>query len=243
MLVLEHEDDSGAELLADAAVHRGFALHIVNAATSTLPSVDTYDAVLVLGSAESVCNPAIGSWFAAELAMLRMANAAGIPVFGVCFGAQALAVALGGSVRRASRPEIGWVTVATEDLAVIAPGPWFQWHTDAITPPAGATILATTDVCVQAYRIGPHLAVQFHPEAQVRQAIDWPAADPVNLAVSGQTATEIREQTERELPAARERAATLFDRFLEVAGLEGGRSAPTAPTAPTAPDASVPSAL
>ncbi|WP_267883791.1 glutamine amidotransferase-related protein [Streptomyces sp. NRRL S-646] len=48
------------------------------------------------------------SWIGGELALLRKAHRFGIPVLGVCFGAQALTAALGGSVEPSPRPEIGW---------------------------------------------------------------------------------------------------------------------------------------
>ena len=241
LLVIEHEEDSGGELLGEAAVAKGFRLHVVTPNSGIPTSCAGYDAVIMLGSADSVYDPAIADWFVPEIELLREADAIGVPVFGVCFGAQALAVALGGSVARAACPEIGWVEVDSTDIHVIPAGPWFEWHVDTITPPDGAEVLATTklangELCVQAYRVGPHLAVQFHPEAQLRQATDWPAADPVNLAATGQTPEWILQRTIEELPAARVRAADLLDRFLEQAGDGTGsdRYAPRARPTPRA---------
>jgi GMP synthase-like glutamine amidotransferase len=131
-----------------------------------------------------------------------------VPVLGVCFGAQSLAVALGGSVVRAARWERGWMAVATDDPDLVPSGPWFQWHEDAILPPPGATVVARTDLCVQAFTIGPHLAVQFHPEVTDIQVASWAtdAEDPQR--------DELVARTRAELPAARARAAALLDRFL-----------------------------
>jgi len=95
-----------------------------------------------------------------------------IPILGVCFGAQALAAALGGTVSRAPRPEIGWHYVET-DASWISRGPWFQWHSDRFTVPDGATELARSALAPQAFRHGRSLGVQFHPEVDGDIVSDW----------------------------------------------------------------------
>lgn len=138
-----------------------------------LPALDGVDHVVVLGASWSVYDERITGWMRAELDWLRAADAAGIPVLGICFGAQALTVALGGQVEAASRSEIGWVTVSTTVPEVIEPGPWLEFHSDRCLPPPGARVLASNEVCVQAYSLGPHLAVQFHPEVDAAQVGRW----------------------------------------------------------------------
>jgi hypothetical protein len=60
-----------------------------------------------------------------------------VPVLGICFGAQALAAALGGQAIRAERPEVGWTPIQTHRPDLIEPGPWFQWHSDRWVLPDG----------------------------------------------------------------------------------------------------------
>ena len=216
---MEHESDSGASLLAERARHHGFELHVVTPTTAIPRSAAGYAAVMAMGASASVNDAAIDAWFADELALLRDADARGVPVLAVCFGAQALAVALGGSVARASRPEVGWFGVDTTRPDLIEPGPWFEWHADAITPPAAATVLATTGVCVQAYAIGPHLAVQFHPEVTTVEVGSWAAGGAPELVPLGLVGDTLVDETRRCAPEARERADRLFDRFLAYAGL------------------------
>jgi GMP synthase-like glutamine amidotransferase len=90
----------------------------------------------------------------------------------VCFGAQVLAAALGGTVERAPRPELGWCRVEST-TAAIAEGPWFQWHRDRFTLPAGALSLAHNELGVQAFRRGRSVGVQFHPEVDHRLLSSW----------------------------------------------------------------------
>ncbi len=206
-------------MLADRAVAVGFEITLINAHYGVPESIAGYDALLVMGAVPSVNDAAIQSWFQPEIDLIRDADRNGVPVFGVCFGAQALAVALGGSVTRASDPEIGWFTMETNDPETIPLGPFFEWHVDAISPPPNATILARTSVCVQAFRIGKHLAVQFHPEVTTIEIGEWVENDAKVLEALGLSGTLLLEQAAIEFPAARDRANKLFDQFLAIGGL------------------------
>ena len=114
-------------------------------------------------------------WIAQELALIRDADARGLPVAGHCLGSQLVALALGGEVHPHTRPEIGWNTMSTADDAVAREwwGPYagrtletFQWHGDTFQPPAGAQQLASAPHCDhQVFALdGRHLLVQSHLE-------------------------------------------------------------------------------
>jgi GMP synthase-like glutamine amidotransferase len=130
-----------------------------------------------------------------------------VPVLGLCFGGQALAVALGGSVERAPTPELGWTEIETDEPELIASGPWLQWHYDRFTTPPGATEIARTAHAAQAFRHGRHLGVQFHPESTVEIVAQWAAIDRRGH-VDVDASPDQRE-------AARRAAFALFDGFLE----------------------------
>lgn len=97
----------------------------------------------------------------------------GIPVFGICYGFQAMAAALGGQVERTGSSEFGRTPLAVRD-----PGDLFRglpaslsvWmsHGDSVSQaPHGCTVLASTDGApIAAFEdAGRRLAgVQFHPE-------------------------------------------------------------------------------
>ena len=59
------------------------------------------------------------------------------PIFGVCFGAQLLAVVCGGQVQRATAPERGWLPVASREPDLVPTGPWLSWHDDVFSVPSG----------------------------------------------------------------------------------------------------------
>jgi GMP synthase-like glutamine amidotransferase len=183
----------------------------------SLPDHRDYDLLVPMGAPWSAYDDAlIGTWLGPELAWLADAISAGGSVLGICFGGQALARALGGSVALGPRPEIGWTRIEPEESSWLEPGPWFQWHYDALTPPPGATVLARTEAAIQAYRIGRSLGVQFHPEvtsADIRMWLDN-GGDAQARAV-GVDPRRMLAQAASESAEAQLRAASLLARFLD----------------------------
>ncbi|MEO5842107.1 MAG: type 1 glutamine amidotransferase [Acidimicrobiales bacterium] len=225
-LVMCHSVHEGAGRVGQRLHERGYEVDpfivVSDPATPVshvpFPEHGGYDLIATMGAPWSVYDTdAIGTWIDRELALLRDAHAAGVPILGVCFGAQALATALGGTVARAPRPEIGWHYIET-DAPWISPGPWFQWHSDRFTVPVGATELARSAVAPQAFRHGRSLGVQFHPEVDREIVSDWldgrhrsddefaaADADPVEISVRAAV------MVESSLPAA----DVLVDGFLD----------------------------
>ncbi len=218
-IVVEHQPDAPAGLLESWAAHRGLALDVVRpSAGEPWPEPAHAACAIVLGSDASVATRS-EAWVDDELAWLRAADAHGLPVLGICFGAQSLAAALGGAVRRLpGDPEIGWITL-DGPAAPVAPGPWFAWHEDVLDPPPGATVLARNPVGVQAWARGPHLAVQFHPEVTPRIVGGWAAAYGRAFADAGLDAEALAAESARHGAAAYAAAQGLFDGFAERAGL------------------------
>jgi GMP synthase-like glutamine amidotransferase len=218
VLVIRHHDIDSAGFIADAFEARGarLAVHLFPD-DGPLPALDGADHVVVLGAVSSVNDP--DPWIAAELAWLRAAEAAGVPVLGICFGAQALCAALGGRVEAMGRTEIGWKMVDSPDHVVIPAGPWLEFHDDRCLPPPAATVLARNDVAVQAFRIGRHLAVQFHPEVDGPQLKRWLDAHTDSNATSlGIDPDQFLADTIREEPVARERAGLLVAAAVRISG-------------------------
>lgn len=139
--------------------------------------------------------------------MLRSALRAEVPVLGLCWGGQALAVAMGGRVAPAPAPEIGWLSVPSTDPD-LPEGPWLHYHYEAFTVPPGATELARSPAGASAFRAGRHLGLQFHPEATAAMGASWGRADPNQPAAAVRALA--REGARCEGPA-RPQAFALFD--------------------------------
>ena len=183
----------------------------------TFPDPTAYDVVVPMGAPWSVYDEAtIGRWVGAEIDFLRRAHEAAVPVLAICFGGQALAAALGGSVERAPEPEIGWYSVETDEPELIPAGPWFQWHHDRWTAPPGSRELARTSVAPQAFTVGRSLAVQFHPELTEAMLAGWLGnGGSEHLRALGLPEGELVERTRREAPAAAARTRSLVHQFLD----------------------------
>jgi GMP synthase-like glutamine amidotransferase len=218
--VVRHHAEDSPGFIADAFEARGAKIttHLFPA-EGPLPAIGDADHLIVLGAIPSVYDngPARG-WIDAELAWLREADEAGVPVLGICFGAQALAAALGGRVEPADRKEVGWTVVETLDPAVMPAGPWLEFHGDQCYPPPQARLLARTTLGVQAFVLGRHLAVQFHPEVDETQLRGWmDAGGRAEAERAGVDPDRLLAETAAEEPAARDRAGRLVDAALRIA--------------------------
>ena len=182
------------------------------------PALDGFDAILVTGAPWSVDGEEVRPWIDGLLERLREAVAVDVPVLGICFGAQAFAQATGGWVARTRDSEVGLREVETDVPTLVPSGPWFMWHGDTFGPPDGATVIARTDAGPQAYTLGPHLLVQFHPEATAHMVRAWLAYDDSDFHRAGLDPDETVRAIVRGERAARERAHALVGRFLEGVG-------------------------
>lgn len=225
VLLLQHQDDGGPGNLATWLDTHGIPWELVDVAAGGLPPVTPRRAIVVLGSEEAAYDPAV-AWLPAEKAFVAQAMALGTPVLGLCFGGQLIADVLGGQVTRADVAEIGWVDItalpdpaqnlsAPDPTDAAVPGTWFAWHNDQFRPPPGSTVLAATSNCLHAFRVGPHLALQFHPEVTTEQIELWVRKmlrqDPP--AMSAEDARHLLDEAQRRSTTARDAAFRLYASF------------------------------
>jgi GMP synthase-like glutamine amidotransferase len=158
----------------------------------------------------------IGNWLLPELAKLKAAHNAGIPILGICFGGQLMARTLGGSVARSPKAELGWYEIESDDKTLISTGPWFEYHWDRWSVPKGATEIARTQIASQAFIMGRTLGLQFHPEIDPDVLEEWLAMDGGCAEVEsvGVDVEQLRKETKEIHPASDKRAFELVDTFL-----------------------------
>ena len=204
VLIRQHVESAPPGLLAEWLEARGLPYEVSRSwVDGRRPDPGDYSSVVSLGHTAGpgdTDEPTV----AAELELLREAVARDVPVLGLCFGGEALAAVLGAHVERSPAPELGWRAIETDDPDAIPAGPWLEWHFERFTTPPGATELARTADATQAFRLGPHLGVQFHPEATVEIVKGWADHDGVEAQL---------DASPEQRNAARDAAFQLFAVF------------------------------
>jgi GMP synthase-like glutamine amidotransferase len=180
------------------------------------------DLVVSLGSGWSTYWDRVSEPVAAERALLRAAHDRHIPILGVCFGAQMLSTALGGTVDKTPVPEVGWHSIAftPESNATIPPtlaGPWMQWHYDRFSVPDDCVLHAESPSGPQIIQCGRSLGVQFHPEATESIVARWSeGTGQSELDRLGIKGDDLITRTRGEMQTVMPRCEALVEWFLQV---------------------------
>ena len=209
----------------------GFLIRYVNFARAGTQRLDVrrYHGLVVLGGPMSVNDVARFPHLLAETDAIAAAIDAGLPVLGICLGAQLIASALGASVRPNAVKEIGWSTVTPTAAArkdslfnhFRSTEPIFQWHGDTFDLPQGATLLAETRDCKhQAFRYGNDVyGLQFHLEVDPPLIERWLATpamrDELDELRESTSAERIRAETQRHIVRAMRLSQDVFGAFIE----------------------------
>ncbi len=175
ILVLQHHPEEGPGTLGDFLLKKGADIKTVHAHKGEMPPGESagFAALISMGGPMNVYEEERYPWLAEENRLLAQAAKAGLPVMGVCLGAQLLAKALGAKVVRSPGEEIGWyqakltpAAAADPLLAGVAPTvPVLQWHGDMFQVPEGGRLLATGEPCPhQAFGYKNAYGFQFHIE-------------------------------------------------------------------------------
>ena len=169
-------------------------------------------------------------WLPEELALIRAAYAADIPMMGICFGGQLMSKALGGEVTRGEGMEIGWHPLTRLNSADHHPdtGGWldglpvhfdtFHWHADTFSLPPGAEpLLRSRCYRNQAYTLGDHLAMQFHLEMTHEMLEGWIERYGSDLELGsacGQSAEQITAALHERVEALHRVADVIYGNWL-----------------------------
>jgi GMP synthase-like glutamine amidotransferase len=178
-VVADLNDNDGGYVTERLAQRGGELVELDRDALPSYADLDESAMVLLLGSDRSAHEPAQRHPVAAETALVRAALADGTPVMGICYGAQLMARALGGTSWRADGPEIGWQRVDTTDPVLCPEGPWAQMHRDVFAPPPTSIVLGSSWRGPQCFIDESHgaraIAWQFHPEVTPETYERWVA--------------------------------------------------------------------
>ncbi len=185
VLVIENASSAPVGLFGDWLRDQGAELTVIT--PDHVPETPAgYDLVVTLGSPHGAYEDL--PWIHRQRDFLRAAADADHPVIGICFGAQLLADAIGGTAAKMPGGQIyiGWHEneFAADPLWA---GPWLRFHGDHLEVPEQAEVLARDKGTVQAYQYRRTVGVQFHPEAGQDQVNYWAGKMPDWLAKAGLT--------------------------------------------------------
>ncbi|RMD80445.1 MAG: type 1 glutamine amidotransferase [Gammaproteobacteria bacterium] len=237
VLVLRHIDCEGPGYLAQVLDRHGVPWRVVAVDEGEPVPRDPGEAagLVLMGGPMSANDPL--PWIEEELALLRAAREAGLPLLGHCLGGQLIARALGGRVGPNRVKEIGWHEVRRVDTPCPPPGDWadelaawrealperftaFHWHGERFTPPPGAARLLESAGCPeQAFVLpGGVLGLQCHLEMTPELVAAWVERYAHELREPGPTVqgrAEILRDLEARVAALQRVADRVYARWIE----------------------------
>jgi GMP synthase (glutamine-hydrolysing) len=218
ILIIQHDADKGLGLFAPPLADAGLELDIRFAGHGELELADHVGVIALPGVANpDEETPAI----TATRSLLGEALREGIPVLGICLGAELLAEAAGG-LTHPCPPEWGFCDVELAPAAredgllggLPAQVTVFQAHNYGIDLPPGALSLAGSPGAVQAFRVGEAAwGVQFHPEPTLEMLDGWTTVLGHLMQANGVDPEATRRLGRRYVPEWRERAAWMARGF------------------------------
>lgn len=231
ILVFQHVPYEPLGTLDPLLKEAGFRIRYVNFSREPehRPSVEKYAALIVLGGPMNADQIDTFPNLHTEVEIISEALDNDMSVLGICLGAQLLAKALGGRVRRNPVREIGWCDVELTDAGAADPvlstfagrQQVFQWHEDGIDLAPGSVHLASSPASrIQAFRHGEHAyGFQFHLEADSSLIERWLSV-PDHVAALGEEAGRvdpdaIRLQTPHSIEALQALSRRTFSRWID----------------------------
>ncbi|MGH9785594.1 MAG: type 1 glutamine amidotransferase, partial [Terriglobia bacterium] len=181
-LVFRHVDHEHIGTLAHVLTAMGIAVRYVDVFRGEAVPDDLVGSLglIAMGGPMGVYEADRYPFLRDEQRLIRQAAEAGIPVLGICLGAQLIAAALGARVYPGPHKEIGWYPVEVtpqDDFTAALPSRFtaFHWHGDTFDLPPGATRLFRSDLYEnQGFRWGRNvLAIQFHLEITAAMVDEW----------------------------------------------------------------------
>ncbi len=183
ILIVVHQEQSTPGRVGLKLAARGYELDICRPCLGDpLPaSLDDHAGVIVFGGPMSANDGDELEFIRREIDWLEVPLKEGVPLFGICLGAQLLARQLGAKVcpHPQDHAEIGYYPIAPTPAGAKM-GPWpshvYQWHREGFQLPDGAISLATGPGSFdqQAYKYGEtSYCIQFHPEVTLAMMHRW----------------------------------------------------------------------
>ena len=178
VVAIQHVPTEPMGYIEDILKEKGIEYEYVKVYETNEVKVSDATHIVIMGGPMGVYEEKEYPFLVQEKELIKQAIKSGIPILGICLGAQLIASALGKNVYPYKR-ELGWFEVKKyEDDEVVRDLPdrliVFQWHNDTFDLPDGAKLLYFGDeVRNQAFRFEKAIGLQFHLEMTPELVKTW----------------------------------------------------------------------
>jgi len=234
VLVCQHVPHESLGTPEELLRNKGFRIRYANFSRypDLIPCIDDYDGLIILGGPMNVDQASQFPHLNTELSLIENALKKGIPIIGICLGAQLIAKALGARVYDNPEKEIGWHDVSLTEEGLSDPlfqefqktERLFHWHGQTFEIPKGAQHLASSSLCRnQAFRFTNNVyGFQFHIEVDQNIIHRWLtiSCHQEELAqLSGKVFPEaIQKETPLYISRLDELSNSVFNKFSQLIG-------------------------
>jgi GMP synthase-like glutamine amidotransferase len=212
ILIFEHDDLDSSQRLGETLTDHGHKLDVrlLHKGDALPADLDNVDGLISMGGPQDTDEQDQHAWMPGEIDLIKQAHERGIPVLGVCLGAQLVAVALGGEVARMDTPELGMAPVTLSFFGstdpILTGLPWnaaaMHAHGCEVTkaPPGGtpAPLVSSKGSKVQAFRVGlTTYGFQYHFEWDKQRCLDIIDHNTKWIEAMGTSADALKEGIEK----------------------------------------------
>jgi len=228
VLVIQNDVKEGAGQLGSILDARGYRQNILHGWEADYSSIRASDftGLVILGGAQGVYETDTCPYLLDEIKLIQSFIDVGVPVIGLCLGAQLLAKALDGEVRKNEIKELGW-----HDICLSAEGqrdaimsahsetaPAFHFHGDFFTTPPGCVNLASSAITqCQLFRYKENVyGFQYHVEVDLPLLEIMCLNNTDYMAANGSDAQAVVEQSRSLIDAYMQRCAVVLNAWADL---------------------------